>query len=305
RNDDQVKIRGLRIELGEIQARLTAQPGVQEAVVLAREDQPGDKRLVAYYTGPAALAVQALRDALLAHLPDYMVPALFVHLAALPLSPNGKLDRKALPAPGADALPTRPYEAPQGDTEVALAHLWAQLLGVGRVGRQDNFFEMGGHSLLAVTLLARMRKQGLRADIRVLFNQPTLAALASAVGTDNAVQVPHNLIDAGCTHITPDLLALVALSQDSIDRIVAQVPGGAANVQDIYPLAPLQTGILYHHLTASGGDPYLLKAHFTFADEARLGAFTHALQRVIERNDILRTSLFWEGVQHPVQVVWR
>src|SRR5476651_2190174 len=182
RNDDQVKIRGLRIELGEIQARLTQYQGVQEAVVLAREDVPGDKRLIAYCTGQAH-STEALRSHLLQHLPEYMVPAVFVHLDALPLSPNGKLDRKALPEPGLESVVVREYEAPQGDTEIALASLWAELLNVERVGRHDNFFELGGHSLLAVSLMGRMRRLGLSADVKVLFGQPTLSALAAALGS--------------------------------------------------------------------------------------------------------------------------
>ncbi|MEN5046579.1 non-ribosomal peptide synthase/polyketide synthase [Pseudomonas koreensis] len=304
RNDDQVKIRGLRIELGEIQARLTQIDGVQEAAVLAREDVPGDKRLVAYYTG-APLEIETLRSHLLENLPDYMVPALFVHLDTLPLSPNGKLDRKALPAPDLAAQTAREYEAPVGEVETALAQLWAELLKVDRVGRHDHFFELGGHSLLAVNLVARMRRAGLSADIRVLFNQPTPAALAAAVGGEPEAEVAANLITADCTRITPELLPLVALDQPSIDRIVASIPGGVANVQDIYPLAPLQTGILFHHLSAAQGDPYVLQAQFAFADEQRLNSFTQALQNVIQRHDILRTSLFWDGLQDPVQVVWR
>ncbi|WP_435037097.1 non-ribosomal peptide synthase/polyketide synthase [Pseudomonas neuropathica] len=304
RNDDQVKIRGLRIELGEIQARLTQIEGVQEAVVLAREDVPGDKRLVAYYTGER-LDIEVLRSHLLEHLPDYMVPGVFVHLDALPLSANGKLERKALPAPDLTALVTREYEAPVGEVETLLAALWAQLLNVERVGRHDHFFELGGHSLLAVNLLAKMRRAGLSADIRVLFNQPTLAALAAAVGGEPQAAVPANRITPDCTRITPQLLPLVTLDQASLDRIVASIPGGAANVQDIYPLAPLQTGILFHHLSAAQGDPYVLQAQFAFADEQRLNAFTEALQKVIQRHDILRTSLFWEGLEDPVQVVWR
>ncbi len=244
RNDDQVKIRGLRIELGEIQARLTQIDGIQEAAVLAREDVPGEKRLVAYYTG-APLEIETLRSHLLENLPDYMVPVVFVHLDTLPLSPNGKLDRKAMPAPDLAALTTREYEAPVGEVEIALAQLWAELLKVERVGRHDHFFELGGHSLLAVNLVARMRRAGLTADIRVLFNQPTLAALAAAVGGEPEAEVAANLITTDCTRITPELLPLVALDQPSIDRIVASIPGGVANVQDIYPLAPLQTGILF------------------------------------------------------------
>ncbi|MCQ9473759.1 amino acid adenylation domain-containing protein, partial [Pseudomonas alliivorans] len=303
RNDFQVKLHGLRIELGEIEARLSAHPALREVAVLLHGE-----RLVAWFScreGHSAPGIDALRAHVLAQLPDYMVPTAYVALSALPLSLNGKLDRTALPEPDASAVLSRHYEAPLCETEARIAELWAELLNVARVGRQDHFFELGGHSLLAVTLIARMRKLGMSADIRVLFAQPTLAALASAVGTDNAVQIPANRIDADCRYITPDLLPLVQLDQEAIDRIVAHVPGGAANVQDIYPVGPLQAGILYHHLAAGDSDPYLLQPRFTLVDATRLDAFCGALQQVIERHDILRTALFWEGLQAPVQVVWR
>ncbi|MBI6818820.1 non-ribosomal peptide synthetase, partial [Pseudomonas syringae] len=200
---------------------------------------------------------------------------------------------------------SRAYQAPQGATERAIANIWQDLLGIDQVGRHDHFFELGGHSLLAVKLIERMRQIGLSADVRVLFSQPTLAALAAAVGGGTEVIVPANLIPEDCEHITPDMLPLVDLSQGDIDRIVATMPGGAASVQDIYPLAPLQEGILYHHLSAERGDPYVLKSVFAFEDQARLDAFSQALQQLIQRHDILRTSLFWEGLDESVQVVWR
>ncbi|MCF5710658.1 amino acid adenylation domain-containing protein, partial [Pseudomonas syringae] len=306
RNDDQVKIRGFRIELGEIEAKLAQHPAVQEAVVMAREDVPGDKRLVAYFTSDQAnVEIETLRSHLQGQLPDYMIPAAYVHLEKLPLTPNGKLDRKALPAPDQHAVISRGYEAPRGEVEIALAHIWADILQVEQVGRHDHFFELGGHSLLAVKLIEKMRQQGLSADVRVLFSQPTLMALAAAVGSGTEIHVPANLIEPGCTHITPAMLPLLAISEASLARVVSAIPGGAANVQDIYPLAPLQEGILYHHLTAEQGDPYVLQALFSFDTEARIKAFASALQRVIERHDILRTSLFWEGLDEPVQVVWR
>ncbi|WP_207239003.1 non-ribosomal peptide synthetase [Pseudomonas sp. GW456-L15] len=308
RNDDQVKIRGLRIELGEIEARLTACAGVKEAVVLAREDEPGDKRLVAYYTlqaDAAPLPAEALRAALQQQLPDYMVPLAYVQLQALPLTNNGKLDRKALPAPAPSALLSREFVAPRGEVEIALARIWSELLKVEQVGRHDHFFELGGHSLLAVSLIERMRQIGLSADVRVLFSQPTLAALADAVGSGREVQVPANLISADCPRITPDLLPLVELDQEAIDRVLASVPGGVANVQDIYPLAPLQEGILYHHLSAGQGDPYLLQSRLAFDSLERLQRFAGALQQVITRHDILRTAVLWEGLPQPLQVVWR
>ncbi|AXQ48085.1 non-ribosomal peptide synthetase [Stenotrophomonas rhizophila] len=298
RNDQQVKIRGLRIEPGEIEACLTRIAGVREAVVLAF-----DARLVAYHTGEPH-AADALRQALLTQLPDYMVPAQYIHLGQLPLTPNGKLDRKALPAPDA-ALQQRAFEAPQGSTETLLAAIWSELLGVERVGRHDNFFELGGHSLLAVSLTARLRLQGLQVDVRTLFGQPTIAALAATLGHDQQVEVPENRIPAGCRHITPALLSLIDLDQASIDRIVASVPGGAANVQDIYPLAPLQEGILYHHLSAAGNDPYVLYSRLRFASLERLQAFASALDQVIGRHDVLRTAVLWEGLPQPVQVVLR
>ncbi|MGJ0489264.1 amino acid adenylation domain-containing protein, partial [Methylobacter sp.] len=306
RNDFQVKIRGFRIELGEIEARLAEHPAVRETAVLAREDGAGAKRLVAYYTGDAELTVEDLRAHLAETLPEYMVPVAFVHLEALPLTANGKLDRKALPAPEGDAYGAREYEAPQGETEQALAAIWAELLKVDQVDRNDNFFELGGHSLLAVSLIARMRQAGLNTDVQALFAAPTLAGLAAAVGGDSQqVMVPPNGIPADATAITPDMLPLVDLAQADIDRITAAVPGGAANVQDIYPLAPLQEGILFHHLMESEGDAYLLPSLLAFDNAERLQEIVVALQAVIDRHDILRTSVAWEGLPEPVQIVWR
>ncbi|MCK0546005.1 amino acid adenylation domain-containing protein, partial [Pseudomonas syringae pv. aptata] len=174
-----------------------------------------------------------------------------------------------------------------------------------QVGRHDHFFELGGHSLLAVKLIERMRQIDLVADVRVLFSQPTLSALAAAVGGKGAVEVPANLIPADCAHITPDMLPLVSLRQEDIDHVVSCVPGGAANVQDIYALAPLQEGILYHHIAAVEGDPYLQYALFSFDSIERLHSFAQALQGVIARHDILRTAVLWERLEAPVQVVWR
>ncbi|ELS42655.1 non-ribosomal peptide synthetase, partial [Pseudomonas syringae] len=308
RNDDQVKIRGFRIELGEIEARLIRHPQVQQAVVMAREDVPGDKRLVAYYTSRVSdetLDIETLRTHLQAQLPDYMVPAAYVRLDSLPLTPNGKLDRKALPAPDLSSVISREYQAPQGDTERAIARIWQDLLRIDQVGRHDHFFELGGHSLLAVRLIERMRQIDLSADVRVLFSQPTLAALAAAVGGGMEIVVPANLIPEHCERITPDMLPLVDLAQNSIDQIVARVPGGVANVQDIYPLAPLQEGILYHHLMAPQDDPYRRNVLFNFDSQERVQQFAAALQTVITRHDILRTSVRWEDLDEPVQVVWR
>ncbi|HEU4556928.1 MAG TPA: amino acid adenylation domain-containing protein, partial [Longimicrobium sp.] len=304
RLDDQVKIRGFRIEPGEVEAAIGVHPGVRHVRVMMREDQPGDKRLVAYVVGDAG--AEALRAHVRQSLPEYMVPAAFVPLEQLPLNANGKVDRKALPAPEGDAYARWSYEAPLGEVEAALAEIWAEVLGVERVGRWDHFFELGGHSLLAIRLIERMRRVGLYMDVRALFTTPVLAELALAVGrASSEVEVPANAIPEGCGCITPEMLPLVELSQPEIDRIVAGVPGGAANVQDIYPLAPLQEGIHFHHLLSEEGDPYLLSSVTEFDTRARLEQYLAALQAVIDRHDILRTALAWEGLREPVQVVCR
>ncbi|MFL5383165.1 MAG: non-ribosomal peptide synthetase, partial [Longimicrobiaceae bacterium] len=182
RTDFQVKIRGFRIEPGEIEARLAEHPEVRESVVLAREDAPGEKRLVAYVVGGEAASAEALRAHLSERLPEYMVPAAYVRLDALPLTPNGKVDRRALPAPEGDAFPARGYEAPVGETEQALAEIWAEVLGVERVGRHDHFFELGGHSLLAVRVISRVRQVlGAEVGIADIFEKPVLSTLAQHV----------------------------------------------------------------------------------------------------------------------------
>ncbi|WP_434635109.1 amino acid adenylation domain-containing protein [Chromobacterium sp. CV08] len=308
RNDFQVKLRGFRIELGEIEARLAACAGVREAAVLAREDAPGDKRLVAYLTArpDAAPDAAALRTELAKDLAEYMIPSAFVVLDAFPLTPNGKLDRKALPAPDGAQLTSREYAAPQGEAEEALANIWSALLNVERVGRHDNFFELGGHSLLAVQLVERMRQAGLHCDIRQLFGASDLAALAAGLGGGDEVAVPANGIPAeGCAAITPAMLPLVALEQTQLDRIADGVAGGMANIQDIYPLAPLQEGILFHHLLGGEGDAYLLSCLMAFDSGERLQGFVAALQQVVARHDILRTAIQWRDLPEPVQVVWR
>jgi thioesterase domain-containing protein/acyl carrier protein len=243
RADFQVKIRGFRIEPGEIEAALRGCEGIQDAVVLAREDAPGEKRLVAYVTtdisdrvaGSAdrvacsaeVAALPALPALLKEHLrnrlPEHMVPAAFVVLEALPLTPNGKVNRKALPAPEADAYATRSYAAPEGVVEETLAELWSELLGIERVGRHDDFFALGGHSLLVLRLLSELQQTfGVRLPVGAVFLRPTLADLAEAVGD---------------SRLAEEAAALVPLQPEGQELPLFLLPGAIGSVLYLQPLA--------------------------------------------------------------------
>ncbi|MGZ5050161.1 MAG: non-ribosomal peptide synthetase family protein [Methylobacter sp.] len=182
RIDHQVKIRGFRIELGEIEAKLMEQSGVEEAVVIAREDQPGNKQLAVYVVGDGSLAEDGLRKTLKASLPEHMQPGVYVFLERMPLTENGKLDRKALPVPDRNDAASKLYEAPATATEIALASIWRELLGVDRVGRHDDFFGLGGHSLLAAQLpVAVQQKFNIQLPLKSFFEMPTIEAQARGI----------------------------------------------------------------------------------------------------------------------------
>jgi acyl-CoA synthetase (AMP-forming)/AMP-acid ligase II/acyl carrier protein len=186
RNDHQVKIRGFRIELGEIEAALAEHPTVRENVVVAREEEPGDKRLVAYLVPQprqSTPTVRELRGHLKQKLPEYMVPTDFVVLDALPQTPNGKVDRRALPMPERSVVTLdSAYVAPRTPAEEALAEIWAEVLRAKQVGAHSDFFELGGHSLLATRIVSRVREVfQVELPLRALFEEPTVAGLAERV----------------------------------------------------------------------------------------------------------------------------
>jgi amino acid adenylation domain-containing protein/non-ribosomal peptide synthase protein (TIGR01720 family) len=244
RVDHQVKIRGFRIELGEIESQLLTLDGVQEAAVIARETPTG-KQLVSYVVAKGSTDANALRAELAKVLPDYMVPAQIIALAKLPLTPAGKLDRAALPEP---TWQSQSYEAPQTDNECILAAIWADVLGVERVGRQDHFFELGGDSIVALQVVSRARQQGLGLTPKDLFQQQTLAQLAG------------------------------------VARLVAAPLAEQGPVTGAAPLLPIQARLLAREGLAPCNQYLLLE----LAEPLSAGQLEQALQALVQHHDALR-----------------
>ncbi|MGN9763519.1 amino acid adenylation domain-containing protein, partial [Streptomyces sp. SD31] len=234
RIDSQVKVRGYRIELGEIEARLREHPAVRDAVVTLTESVPGHKALTGYVVpaGPAPSAAE-LRDRLASVLPDYMVPAAFVTIDAVPLTTNGKLDHRALPLPDRDAFATALRVAPRTPVEERLAAVWADVLDLAEVGVEDSFFEVGGDSIRAVRLVGGLRAAGYDVEVREVFEYRTVAALAALVGGRSAAEVTAAV----------EPFALISDEDRSL------LPVGAV---DAYPLSQVQTGMVVEMLAARG-----------------------------------------------------
>ncbi|HLK62420.1 MAG TPA: amino acid adenylation domain-containing protein [Bryobacteraceae bacterium] len=194
REDGQVKIRGYRIETGEIESVLRRRDGVQDAAVVARKGDGGERRLVAYIASSRELATNDLREFLVDRLPAYMVPAAFVVLAALPLSPNGKIDRKALAAMSMEGGEREQYAAPQSETEQRLAEVWAEVLRLPRVGVQDNFFALGGDSILILQVVSRAQRAGIRITPQQMFEHQTVSALAAVATATGRIEAQQDAV---------------------------------------------------------------------------------------------------------------
>ena len=311
RADRQLKIRGMRVEPAEIEAALRSLAEVTDAAVVGRGgDRPGETRLVAYVVAAPGqtTASPELHAQLSCLLPPHMLPSAFVQLTALPINASGKLDRHALPEPGREAFASACSEPPNTMREAEVAAIWQDLLGVDQVGRHDNFFALGGHSLLLISLSVRLRQRGWAVDLPAFLNDPTLAGLVTAL-TDLEDGTARDDAFAPCSVVgaasAPDIVQLAGLDQRDIDGIAAGIPGGRANLQDVYPLTPLQEGIVFHHRLATGRDLYVTSALLSVAGGERMTRLLRALQATIDRHDILRTSFAWEGLDEPVQVVWQ
>ncbi|MCX5045453.1 amino acid adenylation domain-containing protein, partial [Aldersonia sp. NBC_00410] len=298
RADFQVKIRGLRVELGEIEAALAAQPAVDSAVVTVREGSSGQPVLVGYVVAAADTVVEpgAVRAAVAAVVPEYMVPAQVVVLEAWPLTGNGKLDRAALPAPvfGPDE---QRYRAPTTQVEQVLAQVYAQVLGVDRVGLDDDFFALGGDSIMSIQVVARARERGVVVSPRELFEARTVAAVAVVAGSGETGEEAARRFDE---------MALPVLPPEQLAALEARYAGVVA----VWPPAPLQAGMLFHALwttgeptESTGVDVYAVQTVLGLSGRVDAGRLRAAAQAVLDRYANLRVAFVTDGVQTPVQVV--
>ncbi|MFC5218798.1 condensation domain-containing protein, partial [Streptomyces coerulescens] len=274
RIDDQVKVRGYRIELGEVRAALVAQAGVVDAAVVVSEE---DQRLIAYVVGE----VPELADVL----PEYMIPSVFVQVDAIPLTANGKLDRRALPDPDQDATDT--YVAPRTPAEERIAAVWSKVLGVERVGVEDNFFDLGGHSIKAIALVGALRAEGFEAAVRDVFQNRTVAGLAATL-TDGG--------ESADAYRPVEPFALIG--DEDRDRL----PDGLV---DAYPLAQVQLGMLVEMLADDGRNKYHNTTTFRIKDGRPfdVDALRAAGQAVVERHEMLRASFDLDAFSVPLQLI--
>ncbi|MFJ2444035.1 amino acid adenylation domain-containing protein [Streptomyces sp. NPDC087658] len=278
RVDRQVKVRGFRIEPGEIESRLEAHPDVERAVVLVREDIPGDKRLVAYVTGDMealAAAGSALQDFCRDTLPAYLVPAAFVPLTSFPLDPNGKVHRAALPAPDWSAASSE-FRAPRTPAEEAITEIWSDVLGVESPGADHDFFALGGHSLSAIKVVSRIRRRlGVGITLRDLFQHPTIAALATVVGETDGI---------------PGEAENGAWWED--------IPAREGEA----PLSLAQSGLWFADRLGTGSAEYLIPRALRLTGTLDLAALRSALDTVVARHEPLSTR-FPERDGRPVQEI--
>ncbi|WP_304451229.1 non-ribosomal peptide synthetase [Nocardiopsis sp. YSL2] len=258
RDDDQVKIRGFRIELGEVESVLAALPGVRSAAVVVREDRPGVRRLVGYVAperGSSGVDAAAVREGAARRLPDYMVPTAVVVLADIPLNTNGKTDRRALPAPSDDAFETAGYVPPTGSTQVLLARAWGELLGIEKVGAHDNFFDLGGDSILSIQLVSRVRAAGRELTSKDVFVHQTVDALAAAMDARDDAGPDR---EGGATGPVTGAVALTPVQRWFLDT---------------HPRSPEHFDMSLLAETAPGSDPHLV---------------ARAAEHVLSHHDMLR-----------------
>ncbi len=268
RKDSQVKIRGYRIELGEIEKVLFEYNDIVSCCVLPKEDTKGNINLIGYLVLKTSFKKEAVKSFLSTRLPDYMIPTFWIELEKIPLTTNGKVDKKILLQLDEVMFSSEElYVPPKTEIEKQLMIIFQELLGTEKIGTNTNFFELGGHSLLVVQLIAQLHKINLSISVKDIFEDPTITGISERVVSSKPLhEVPVNGIQKETNYITPSMVPLLSFDQKDLNNVVDKIKGGVTNIQDMYPLSPLQEGIYFHHLMsdADEGDPYILPHLLTF-----------------------------------------
>ncbi|MEK9497416.1 amino acid adenylation domain-containing protein [Photorhabdus sp. P32] len=276
RNDDQIKLRGFRIELAEIDAKLRALPDVQNAIAVVREIEPGNKQIIAYLQTPQSLLVEQIREQLRHQLPHYMIPSAFVCLDAFPVSITGKVDKEKLPAPEASAFTSIEYVAPQNDVERTLASIFAVVLKQEKVSRYDNFFALGGDSILIVRVVAMAKQAGLALSVKDILAYQSIHEITQ--------QLPdlHNNIAS-----SKDVYHAFSLLTDDERAALTE----SSTLDDAYSLSSLQMGSIYHQLKDKS---YHIVEHYSINAEWSEQAFRQAFNAIVQRHELLRATYNFE-----------
>jgi tyrocidine synthetase-3 len=311
RIDHQVKIRGFRIELGEIETQLLSHPQVKETVVVAKENQRGDKYLCAYFVSDKKLEGIALKDSLSTKLPDYMIPSHFVRVDSIPLTPNGKIDRKTLPEP--EIIAAEEYAAPGNVIEEKLVEIWEEVLGRNKIGVNDDFFRIGGDSIKAIQIAARMNLLGYKLEMRDIFRYSSISQLSPFVKKEepkadqnqsklNPIISYSSAREKRKRELTPSDLTHPQLSIENLEQIKKQYP---YPIEDIYPCTPMQEGMLFHALYDHTTSANYLQETTRLRGEIDISVFKRSLNELLNRHPILRTVFVYEGLDRPMQVVFK
>ncbi|MCP5051242.1 MAG: amino acid adenylation domain-containing protein, partial [bacterium] len=306
RIDHQVKVRGFRIELGEIETQLLIHPDIRETIVVARKDQNGNNYLCAYYVpldghiipvqgdvvSDSEFTSSQLRSYLSVELPEYMLPSYFIPVDRIPLTPNGKVDRKSLPEPGDVELKSGSlYVAPGTPVEQVLTETWEQVLGIASVSIEDNFFEVGGDSIKSIQIVSRMKRAGYHISMSDIFRNPRISGLASMA---KEVTIERKELKRGD-------FSRAGLPVEMIEQLQARHPG---LVEDIYPLTPMQEGMLFHTLYENEERAdYFEQMSYRLEGELNPPLLEQSVNELVKRHDVLRTVFFYEDLDRPVQMV--
>jgi len=288
RIDAQLKIRGFRVEPGEAEARLRAHPGVTQAAVLPFETKKGGPALAAFIvakSGPAPTS-QDLRAFVLESLPEYMAPSAYVFVDSLPMTQNGKLDRKRLPAPDVETDLDEAYRAPRNAVEERLAAIYAELLGLDKIGIDDGFFARGGDSILSIQAASRAIASGLRVSPQLIFRHQTIAELASVLAGAEAAEPPKDPSEPEKPTSAP-----VRVDQEGIELV--------------YPATTLQEGLLFHTLSRPNSGVYVMQHRYWIEGDVDVEKFRAAWQAIVDAHAIFRTSFIWENAPRRLQLVHR